>query len=108
MLAGLPAHAEAAKPILLAWIAEQLPPDLALLVEACRKAKLAEARPWLVDLLHWGNPLTPAIETYRTPLYAGEVPPAADAIYLCVAALVALALGALVFSSVDDRIASEA
>jgi ABC-type polysaccharide/polyol phosphate export permease len=68
----------------------------------------AESRPWLVDLLHWGNPLTPAIESYRTPLYAGEAPAAGDAIYLCVAALVALALGALVFSAVDDRIASEA
>jgi len=68
----------------------------------------AEGRPWLVDLIHWGNPLTPAIETYRTPLYAGELPPAADAIYLCVAAVVALVVGALVFNRVDDRIASEA
>ena len=32
----------------------------------------------------------------------------ADTLYLCVAAVVALALGALVFSRVDDRIASEA
>ena len=68
----------------------------------------AESRPWLIDLLHWGNPMTPAIEAYRTPLYAGELPPAADTIYLCVAAVVALAVGALVFRSVDDRIASEA
>jgi len=68
----------------------------------------AESRPWLIDLLHWGNPMTPAIEAYRTPLYAGDLPPAADTIYLCVAAAVALAVGALVFRSVDDRIASEA
>ena len=68
----------------------------------------AESRPWLVDLLHWGNPLTPAIEAYRAPLYAGELPSAGDAVYLGVAAVVALALGALVFSAVDDRIASEA
>jgi lipopolysaccharide transport system permease protein len=68
----------------------------------------AESRPWLIDLLHWGNPMTPAIEAYRTPLYAGELPPPADTIYLCVAAVVALAVGALVFRSVDDRIASEA
>ena len=68
----------------------------------------ADSRPWLVDLLHWGNPMTPAIESYRAPLYAGELPPLADALYLCVAALVALAVGALVFSRVDDRIASEA
>src|SRR5262245_2191222 len=68
----------------------------------------AESRPWLIDLLHWGNPMTPAIDAYRTPLYAGELPPAADTVYLCVAAVVALAVGALVFRSVDDRIASEA
>jgi ABC-type polysaccharide/polyol phosphate export permease len=68
----------------------------------------AESRPWLVDLIHWGNPMTPAIETYRTPLYAGELPPLADTLYLCVAAVVALAVGAVVFRRVDDRIASEA
>ena len=68
----------------------------------------AASRPWLVDLLQWGNPLTPAIQAYRAPLYAGELPSGADTLYLCVAAVAALALGALVFRSVDDRIASEA
>jgi ABC-type polysaccharide/polyol phosphate export permease len=68
----------------------------------------AESRPWLVDLIHWGNPMTPAIEAFRTPLYAGELPPAGDTLYLCVAAVVALALGAFTFNAVDDRIASEA
>jgi ABC-type polysaccharide/polyol phosphate export permease len=68
----------------------------------------AESRPWLVDLLRWGNPLTPAVEAYRAPLYEGQLPSAADALYLCVASVAALALGALVFRSVDDRIASEA
>jgi lipopolysaccharide transport system permease protein len=68
----------------------------------------ADDRPWLVDLLHWGNPVTPAVEAYRAPLYAGELPSLGDTVYLCVAAVVALALGALVFTSVDDRIASEA
>ena len=42
------------------------------------------------------------------PLYEGELPPTGDLLYLVVAAGVALALGALVFRSVDDRIASEA
>ena len=68
----------------------------------------AESRPWLIDLLHWGNPVTPAIEAYRAPLYAGELPRLADALYLCIAAAVALVVGAFVFSRVDDRIASEA
>lgn len=68
----------------------------------------AATRPWLVDAIHWGNPLTPAVEAYRAPLYTGELPSGVDALYACVAAIVALAIGALVFSAVDDRIASEA
>jgi lipopolysaccharide transport system permease protein len=67
----------------------------------------AAANPWLVDLIHWGNPLTPAIETIRSPLFLGEAPAAADAIYLGVAAVCALALGSFVFTRVDDRIAVE-
>ena len=30
--------------------------------------------PRLVDLIHWGNPLTPAIEAVRDPLFFGELP----------------------------------
>jgi ABC-type polysaccharide/polyol phosphate export permease len=68
----------------------------------------AEAHPFLADLIHWANPLTPPIEALRTPLFLGGAPPAADAVYLVLETAVALALGALVFSRVDDRIAAEA
>jgi ABC-type polysaccharide/polyol phosphate export permease len=61
----------------------------------------------IVALLRWGNPITPPIEAIRAPLWAGELPRAADVVYLLVAAVVALALGAWVFSRVDDRIAVE-
>ena len=50
----------------------------------------AESHPWLVDLIHWGNPMTPAIESFRAPLFLGEAPPAADFTYLVVATAVAL------------------
>jgi len=63
--------------------------------------------PRLVDLIHWGNPLTPPIEAIRDPLFFGELPAAGDVLYLAVAALVSLALGALVFNRVDDRVAVE-
>ena len=63
--------------------------------------------PRLVDVVHYGNPLTPAIEAVRDPLFFGEAPAAGDAIYLAVSAVVALALGAVVFSRVDDRVAVE-
>jgi ABC-type polysaccharide/polyol phosphate export permease len=63
--------------------------------------------PRLVDVVHWLNPLTPAIEAVRDPLFFGELPAAGDAVYLVVAAAASLALGALVFRRVDDRVAVE-
>jgi lipopolysaccharide transport system permease protein len=63
--------------------------------------------PRLVALVHWGNPLTPPIEAIREPLFFGELPALGDVVYLAVAAVAALALGALVFSRVDDRVAVE-
>ena len=63
--------------------------------------------PRLVDLVHYANPLTPAIEAVRDPLFFGRLPRAGDAVYLGVSALLALALGAFVFSRIDDRVAVE-
>src|SRR5687767_9069768 len=63
--------------------------------------------PRLVGLIHWGNPLTPAIEAVRDPLFFGVAPAAGDVLYLAVASVVSLALGAFVFSLVDDRVAVE-
>ena len=57
--------------------------------------------------LDLGVTWTPAIEAIRAPLWAGELPRAADVVYTCVAAAAALALGAWVFNRADDRIAVE-
>ena len=57
--------------------------------------------------LHWVNFLTPPIEAMRAVLFYGDAPGAADTIYTVVAAAVALAFGAFVFSRSDDRIATE-
>ena len=61
----------------------------------------------VVEAIHWGNPLSPAIEALRDPLFYGRLPRAADVVYLVVAAIAALALGAFVFTRVDDQIAVE-
>ena len=61
----------------------------------------------VVDAIHWANPLSPAIEAVRAPLFEGTLPRWTDALYLAVACVVALGLGALVFRSVDDEIAIE-
>jgi ABC-type polysaccharide/polyol phosphate export permease len=61
----------------------------------------------LLEVLRWGNPVAPPIFAIRDAIWSGHAPRVADVVYLCVAALVALALGALVFRRVDDRIAVE-
>jgi len=67
----------------------------------------AQTHPWLERLIHWGNFMTPAVISVREPLFFGRAPDAADAIYLAVSAVVALAVGAYVFMRVDGRIAVE-
>jgi len=61
----------------------------------------------LLEVLRWGNFVTPPIYAVRDPLWLGHAPRPADAIYLAVAAALALALGSLVFNRIDDRIAIE-
>jgi lipopolysaccharide transport system permease protein len=66
-----------------------------------------ESHEGLVEVLHWVNFATPAVHAIRDPLFFGELPRAGDVIYLCASAVVALVLGAFLFSRVDDRIAVE-
>ena len=63
--------------------------------------------PRLVDLIHYGNPLTPAVEAVRDSLYYGVAPALGDVVYVVVSAVASLALGSLVFRRVDDRVAVE-
>src|SRR4029453_12655506 len=58
------------------------------------------SRQWVVDLIHWANPLSPVVEALHAVLFYGNLPTAGDTIYTIVAALVALALGAWVFTRV--------
>ena len=67
----------------------------------------AESHPHVIQAIHWANPLSPAIEAVRAPLFLGELPAWSDALYLVVACVLALAVGALVFTRVDDQIAIE-
>jgi homopolymeric O-antigen transport system permease protein len=61
----------------------------------------------LLSVLHWVNPVAPPIFAIRDTLWLGQLPRAGDAVYLVAAAVLSLVLGALVFRSVDDRIAVE-
>jgi ABC-type polysaccharide/polyol phosphate export permease len=61
----------------------------------------------VIWVIHWVNPLSPAVEAIRAPLFLGQMPFWGDALYLVVSCAVALALGAYVFTRVDDQIAIE-
>jgi lipopolysaccharide transport system permease protein len=61
----------------------------------------------VVDVIHWGNPLAPAIQALRDVLFYGRLPHIADVVYVSIAAVGALTLGAFVFTRVDDQIAVE-
>jgi ABC-type polysaccharide/polyol phosphate export permease len=61
----------------------------------------------IVEVLRWGNFVTPPVYALRDTIWRGELPRAGDVIYLAAAALIALAVGAFVFTRVDDRIAVE-
>jgi homopolymeric O-antigen transport system permease protein len=61
----------------------------------------------VIAVIHWVNPLSPAVQAVRAPLFLGQMPFWGDALYLVVSCAVALALGAFVFSRVDDQIAIE-
>lgn len=61
----------------------------------------------VVEVIHWANPLSPAVQAVRAPLFLGQMPFWGDALYLVVSCVLALALGAFVFTRVDDQIAIE-
>jgi len=67
----------------------------------------AQRHPGLLEVLRWGNPVTPPVYAVRDALWLGHAPRAADVVYLLVAAALSLALAAFVFRAVDDRIAVE-
>jgi ABC-type polysaccharide/polyol phosphate export permease len=59
------------------------------------------------EVIHWVNPLAPAVQAVRAPLFLGTLPHWTDALYLVLASVISLALGAFVFLRVDDQIAIE-
>jgi ABC-type polysaccharide/polyol phosphate export permease len=67
----------------------------------------AAAHPHVVAAIHWLNPLSPAIEAIRAPLFYGRMPFWGDAVYLAIECAAALRLGAWIFARVDDQIAIE-
>jgi len=57
------------------------------------------------DLLEWGNPIAPFVESVRTIVWAGEAPDVAHLAYVVGAGVVALALGAVMFRRMERDLA---
>jgi ABC-type polysaccharide/polyol phosphate export permease len=61
--------------------------------------------PVVGDIVHWGNFVTPVLESIRGPLFYGRYAGTSDIVYSAVVGVVALACGAFVFSRIDDQLA---
>jgi ABC-type polysaccharide/polyol phosphate export permease len=64
-----------------------------------------EEHEFLGDLLEWGNPVAPFVESVRTIVWAGEAPDVAHLAYVVGAGVIALALGAVMFRRMERDLA---
>jgi ABC-type polysaccharide/polyol phosphate export permease len=65
-----------------------------------------EGNEWVADVIHYVNFVAPFVEGIRDPLFFGELPRLADVVYMVVAGIAALALGALAARRIDDQVAA--
>lgn len=61
----------------------------------------------LINLLHWGNPLSPFVIAIQDTLFFGQWPSVADSTYCLVAAVLAITTGAMIFRALEREIAVE-
>jgi ABC-type polysaccharide/polyol phosphate export permease len=61
----------------------------------------------LMEILRWGNVVTPFVEAIRGPLFYGQYPSLGEVAYVVGAGAGALLLGAFVFRRLDDQLAVE-
>jgi lipopolysaccharide transport system permease protein len=68
---------------------------------------LAGRPSWVIDLLTYGNPVTPYVETIRDVLFYGRWPNGVEVIYCVLVAAAMLAIGVLVFRRLEREMAVE-
>jgi lipopolysaccharide transport system permease protein len=67
----------------------------------------AVQHPWLIDLLRWGNPVTPYVEGLRAVILEGTVPGASLLVYIFLVGPALALFGLWVFQRFEDRLAIE-
>jgi len=65
----------------------------------------ADTHPLLADLLQWGNPVAPFVDSLRQIVYAGQAPTVGAMVYVIGVGLLALALGRLAFRRLERDLA---
>lgn len=68
---------------------------------------LADAHGWVIDLLHWANPLSPFVITIQDALFFGRWPSPGDVLYSVAAAAAVLVAGVIVFKRLEREMAVE-
>ena len=61
----------------------------------------------LIDILHWGNPISPYVITIQDTLFFGRWPTLADTLYCVIAAVVFLLIGFVSFRRMEREMAVE-
>ncbi len=64
-----------------------------------------DTRPWLGDVLRWGNPVAPFIEGVRDVVYEGRWPSVAVLVYIAVASVLAVVVGRVLFRRLEGELA---
>jgi homopolymeric O-antigen transport system permease protein len=62
---------------------------------------------WTVEVLRWGNPLTPLVEAVHDVAFFGDWPSTAGLVYVGVATVVFAAVGVLTFQRLEPEMAVE-
>jgi ABC-type polysaccharide/polyol phosphate export permease len=62
---------------------------------------------WAIDVLHYGNPISPFVLAIRDALFNGDWPASGDVVYCAIAAAVMLTVGVLVFRRLEREMAVE-
>jgi ABC-type polysaccharide/polyol phosphate export permease len=65
----------------------------------------ADSHPWLADLLQWGNPIAPFVDSLRQIVYAGTAPSAGALAYCAGVGVGALVLGVVAFRRMERDLA---
>ena len=68
---------------------------------------LGDDQGWVIDLLHYGNPVSPFVVGIRDALFHGRWPGAGDVIYCVVAGCLMCAAGIVVFRRLEREMAVE-